>query len=209
METIEKCRVVLLDSTNYTDIVHSTSKYGGLFHSRHYSPMKNMGDTYKHIYIIEDTANNKADDWCINKNRDTLYQVSIDKAENWFTVIASTDPQCNLPSPSTAFIDKYIQSYNDGEIIEEIMVEYIQLMVKGNYNNKCSICGELFSYSDKLNFICSKCGLRPKVASHNTITIKSVKTQWSKEELLAITRKAFDDSCKYTSFKDFVKEEID
>ena len=43
--------VHLVPTENYSELVHSTNKYGGLFLSRHYSPMKEMGDSYQHIYI--------------------------------------------------------------------------------------------------------------------------------------------------------------
>ncbi len=48
-----------------------------------------------------------------------------------------------------------------------------------------------------------------KVSSHNTITIKSVKSQWSKEELLSIAIKAFNNSDRSISFEDFCRKEID
>jgi hypothetical protein len=44
----------LIPTNKYSKLVHSTSKYGGLFLSKYYSPMKDMGDSYQHIYITND-----------------------------------------------------------------------------------------------------------------------------------------------------------
>jgi hypothetical protein len=44
----------VLPTDNYSPLVHSTNKYGGYFKSEHYSPMKEMGDSYQNIYITSD-----------------------------------------------------------------------------------------------------------------------------------------------------------
>jgi hypothetical protein len=44
----------MLPTDNYPPLVNSTNKYGGLFLSKYYSPMKDMGDSYQHIYITSD-----------------------------------------------------------------------------------------------------------------------------------------------------------
>jgi hypothetical protein len=42
----------ILPTVNYSPLAHSTNKYGDYFFlSRYYSPMKEMGDSYQHIYI--------------------------------------------------------------------------------------------------------------------------------------------------------------
>ena len=43
-----------MPTDKYSPLVHSTSKYGGLFLSKYYSPMPVMGDSYQHIYITSD-----------------------------------------------------------------------------------------------------------------------------------------------------------
>ncbi len=43
-----------MPTDNYAPLVHSTNKYGGYFKSEHYSPMKEMGDSYQNIYITSD-----------------------------------------------------------------------------------------------------------------------------------------------------------
>ena len=57
----------LLPTDKYSSLVHSTSKYGGLFKSEYYSPMKEMGDSYQNIYITN-SEEIKAGDWIIQSN---------------------------------------------------------------------------------------------------------------------------------------------
>jgi hypothetical protein len=54
----------LIPTDNYSQLVNSTSKYGGLFLSKYYSPMKDMGDSYQNIYITYDEEI-KEGDWFI------------------------------------------------------------------------------------------------------------------------------------------------
>jgi hypothetical protein len=54
----------LIPTDNYSQLVNSTSKYGGLFLSKYYSPMKDMGDSYQNIYITSDEEI-KEGDWFI------------------------------------------------------------------------------------------------------------------------------------------------
>jgi hypothetical protein len=61
----------LLPTEKYSDLVYSTSKYGGLFLSRHYSPMKEMGDSYQYIYITNDEE--IKDCWVLNTKRNEVY----------------------------------------------------------------------------------------------------------------------------------------
>ena len=57
----------LIPTDNYSQLVNSTSKYGGLFLSKYYSPMKDMGDSYQNIYITYDEEI-KEGDWCYYLN---------------------------------------------------------------------------------------------------------------------------------------------
>lgn len=71
-----------------------------------------------------------------------------------------------LPNPSYSFIKKYCEL--DG--IDEVMIEYenIQTTTKDQY-----AAGKSLNYIDKL-----------KVAPDNTITIKPIKNNWTREELV-------------------------
>ncbi len=87
-----------------------------------------------------------------------------------------------LPQPSQQFIEKYIESYNKGEVITDVLVEYeIQRQcvkcktIRSHYLCKC---GEQDNYENTLQL-----KINPK---DNTITIKKVKDSWSREELTDI-----------------------
>ena len=83
----------LLPTDNYSPLVNSTNKYGGLFLSKYYSPMKDMGDSYQHIYITDDSEI-KVGDWCIDKYN-VVYKQETDKIFTEFTgskkIILTTD----------------------------------------------------------------------------------------------------------------------
>ena len=143
----KKRQVYLLDTEQPSKLVFSTSKYGGLFKSEHYSPMKEMGDTYKHIYFTSDEEI-KEPCWAINMNGDTLYY--IDEVtphnitiinSNWNKVIATTNPELYTITKANNqgmtmtdylvigrigddFIEAYIKSYNEGKPITEVFLEY-------------------------------------------------------------------------------------
>lgn len=196
----KKGKVVML-TTKKSNLLFSG--FGTLFKT---PPMKpKTSDMYKHLYITSEEEIKEGDiiiayygnetDWDsrvwqrINNTYYTLDRklCSWDKECTTFVkVIATTDISLNLPTIKQSFIDKYIAQYNDGNVIEDVLIEMKQLMVRGNYNNKCSVCGEIFSYSDKLNFICSKCGLCVKTNSSNEVTIRKVKDSWNREEVLEL-----------------------
>ena len=78
----------------------------------------------------------------------------------------------NLPQPSQQFIEKYIEEYNKGNVITDILVEYEYLL------------------DDRAVLPYWNLKVNPK---DNTITIKKVKETYTKEELCQILE-------KYTSF---------
>lgn len=43
-----------------------------------------------------------------------------------------------------------------------------------------------------------------KVNKNNKVSITRIKDFWNKEELIALCRISFEDSCKYSSFEDFL-----
>lgn len=88
----------------------------------------------QHLYIISDDEI-KEGDWCLSKLNELV--VFKGKNFNYKKIIATTDISLQiavkgfqmtrmffLPQPSQEFIEKYIKSYNKGEIITDIMVEY-------------------------------------------------------------------------------------
>lgn len=104
---------------------------------------------------------------------DSSLKVFIDKAYMNFG-----ETEC-LPQPSQSFIEKYVEKYNKGEQITEVMVEY------ENEQFDTSIFG---GKSEKLDLPILKLKVNPK---DNTITIKPVKENWDRSEVLRFLGEAF------------------
>lgn len=83
-----------------------------------------------------------------------------------------------LPQPSESFIQKYIECYNKGEVVKEVMVEYTNV------------------WKDlKLNKLPDVLKINPK---DNTITIRKIKDSWNREEVELLCRKAFRSAASNT-----------
>ena len=149
--------------------------------------------TSHHLYIVDDSEI-KEGDWCLAVLTNTLFQVKeIDSStreiyylqfgilcpkRNAKKVIASTDKSLDLPSPSEQFIQKYVESYNKGIIISEVMVEWETFQNMEVYKSKTNtkrdyidVSGNVYN-DEKL-----------KVDSKNQVTITRCKESYSKEEL--------------------------
>ncbi len=86
-------------------------------------------------------------------------------------IIASTDESLGLAKVSEGFIKKFIEKYNAGTPITDVMVEYD--------------LGE--KWMDSINNEL----IKPKLDSHNTITIKPVKDSYTLEEVKRLCSKAY------------------
>ena len=84
-----------------------------------------------------------------------------------------------LPQPSQSFIEKYIEEYNKGNQIEEVMVEYEEDLIKV-YDNLGGHPGGHWELNPETN------GIKLFVKCDNTITIKNIKESWNREELKKI-----------------------
>jgi hypothetical protein len=158
----------------------------------------------QHLYIISDDEIKKGD-WYINTNLNTVIQCkdlsTIKNKPLRKKIIATTDTsliynrkqlydnglldkdeQCfykELPQPSQQFIEKYIESYNKGEVITDVLVEYEKVVEMRQGYPKPSTANsktewnydKIISYNLKVN---------PK---DNTITIKKLKDSWNLEEM--------------------------
>ena len=76
-----------------------------------------------------------------------------------------------LPQPSQSFIEKFVEEYNKGNVITEVMVEW-------EYN----------SYSTKTNGELTA-DLKLKINPDNTINISMPKDSWSREEVVELLYK--------------------
>lgn len=80
-------------------------------------------------------------------------------------IIATTNPELNLPRPSDSFIQKYVKGYNKSNVIEEVKVEYNIVII--------GIANHIYHGTEE-----PKTEAILKVAPDNTITIKPVVETW-------------------------------
>lgn len=83
-----------------------------------------------------------------------------------------------LPQPSQQFIEKYIESYNKGEVITDVLVEY------EDYEE----CWKFIGYNEdgsSKHPVTNRLKINPK---DNTITIKKLKDSWNREEVIELIK---------------------
>ena len=149
------------------------------------------------LYITSDDEI-KEGDWCINNTLKIVELINyIDEydIQLYSKIIATTDKSLtqivetrllketviHLPQPSQSFIKKYCEL--DG--INKVLVEYDEPK-NWNINTKGTV-GHSFYV--------------PKTDSHNTITIKSVKDNWTREEVIDLLKQYQEDFCNFESIK--------
>lgn len=153
---------------------------------------------YQHLYFISDEEI-KEGDWYYSSQIGfsdgiSYYKEGL-KLTSWKKIIATTDssiarvkdtlsiPQRRglinhypiekwiLPQPSQSFIKKYVEEYNKGNIISDVMVEYENHALK-EYD-------------------------KPRVNPRgNTITIRKLKTSWTREEVEKLCKAAYRQGAK-------------
>ena len=138
---------------------------------------------YQHLYIISDDEIKEGDYYIIDDIPELLKNNGLKFIDDYCKkVIATTDTSLYthqketvslpervfyLPQPSQQFIEKYIEEYNKGNMITDVLVEYeLKITHDGRINNNTKMWEEL-----KIN---------PK---DNTITIKKIKDNYSREEV--------------------------
>lgn len=150
----------------------------------------NRDNSYQHLYITSDEEI-KEGDWCI-QNGNYLCKITCNQdrtQQGLKKIIATTDksiaiqhdtlsiPQRKglinhyptekviLPTVSNGFIKKFIERYNAGNPITEVMVEH-------EYESGYQTIDPILEMNPIL-----------KVDKNNCITIKAVKESWTREEL--------------------------
>lgn len=198
-----KRKVVMLP-TNEKSNLHKDSK------NLHYLEKANpslMMQAY-HLYFLS-YEEIKEGDWYYNIVRGTIQQYfNQDRIndDNWKKIIATTDnlyihnplipKEYNtfptyLPQPSQSFIEKFVEEYNKGNVITDVMVEYEEYAV-GSYG-----------LSDGEPTIDERLKINPK---DNTITIRKVKDSWTRGEVQSLLRKFANDADN--EYRPFTSENI-
>ena len=134
--------VHILPTDNYAPLVHSTGRYGGYFKSEHYSPMKDMGDSYQHIYITSDEEI-KEGDWY--ENNGVIFKADdvFDEGNNpnnsnpkvtYFNIkIILTTDQDLIKDGVQAIDDEFLQWFVKNPNCDEVKLEYRYNFYAGKY----------------------------------------------------------------------------
>lgn len=183
----KKANVVMLTTNEKATIgdVVKSSKSGNLgiyCKDKQYAENKGLIKwNSQHLYITSDEEIKEGDCWIYSKPLNEIHFLTKagypkNNPKYWlkdiYKVIASTDPTLNLPQPSPQFIQKHIEEYNKGNVINEVMVEYI------DYNSD-----ENYRIDNKYNEIKLKVN-----SKDNTITIKKIKDSWTREEVVKLIK---------------------
>ena len=141
----------------------------------------------QHLYIISDDEIKENNTHFYNPHSGQLHisgnhtdYIAINK-NGCKKIIATTDVSLGLPQPSQQFIQKYIEGYNKGNVITDVLVEY------NCGDSHCSLFGcqkHLGCKNESIQTV----KINPK---DNTITIKKVKDSYTREEVEDLCRKAF------------------
>lgn len=145
---------------------------------------------YQELYILSDEEI-KPSEWYVNTNVlfkaddkfDSGNNPNVNKnnkrvlatTDNSLTIEGydSSDESANvkikLPQPSPQFVETYIKSFNKGNIISEVMVEY-----------------ECYGFVTKTH----EDLFRVKTDSNNFISITKIKNSWSREEVISLIKNA-------------------
>ena len=173
----------------------------------------------QHLYIISDDEI-KENDWFIqtHPNIQTLvqcdkqnvqaiknFQSNTLKAKKIIATTASVVKKLddiyygigdtfNLPQPSQQFIEKYIESYNKGEIITDVLVEYEE-------DETCQYCcGSGTTHGKECH--CVKLKINPK---DNTITIKKLKDVFTFENMKSAFNAGMNCPIAGATFEEWIK----
>lgn len=207
MEQFKKCQVILLETEDKVNIILDNDKLE-LIKNKQIANTINSSVKGYNLYITSNEKINEGD-WKYDTYHKEIIQVksinSISKYDK--KIIATTDTSLSpyikdifdtneigsqkyyhLPQPSQQFVEKYIESYNNDNVITDVLVEYIHYDEFGNY-----ISGDIVRDKDELKL---------KISSKdNTITIKSIKDSWNREEVIELCKSAFDTGIIYQRTK--------
>lgn len=187
--SFKKVKVVMLPTNEKANLL--LTGRNDLYYSSKLSDfsLKEDIDIFQHLYFLSDEKIKEGDSYENNGvifRADDKFDEGNDPNQNKNNkkIIATTDKSLTkemycvstgkyqepLPQPSQSFIEKFVDEYNKGNVITEVMVEY-----EVDYGYM-----EVKSYL-KVN---------PK---DNTITIRKIKDDWNKEEVIQLLKKLAED----------------
>ena len=200
MEQFERAKVVMLPAKRMLDAYKTPITEVYEDEGKLYLNKKEIGELItelgspQHLYIISDDEI-KENDYCLNLETNTVFKMhkhGLPTSNRNKKIVATTDTSLNyiehddtvpypkgvqirLPQPSQQFITEYIEEYNKGNIIADVLVEYkrvFETVAKGMIGHP----------EDDISWWNEKLKINP---NDNTITIKKLKDSWNREEYAA------------------------
>ena len=190
----EECSLVMLA----TDEESNIEKYEGSLYDEYLVldriPSKGRGNGVfknQHLYILSDEVINKGELYYLLPEKQIKQaQKNLPVHRDWKKIIATTDKSLKvsikgittpegvyvsthdriLPQIPQSFIEHYIEQYNDGNVIDKVLVEYL-LNETGNYRE--------FDSTPELKH-------KLKINSDNTINILTQKDSWNRDEVVEL-----------------------
>ena len=203
MEQFKRAKVVMLP-TNKPSKLGDLATYQGKSLAKVIKEGVNLKNTtvqFWNLYIISDDEIKEGDYYIIDDIPELLKNNGLKFIDDYCKkVIATTDTSLYthqketvslpervfyLPQPSQQFIQKYIEEYNKGNVITDVLVEY-----ESDFNS-CFCTKDICNG----NNCPKKLKINPK---DNTITIKKVKDSYTREEVV----KLLVDCCGEVSCED-------
>lgn len=180
----KRANVAMLPTNEKASLIYSNS----LLNKLSYGELSPINCTHYHLYFTSDDKIEKGDCYISDTNEVKRADNITHKSCKCKKIIATTDTSIEIkseqagdnawynpyPKPSDSFISKYIEEYNKGNIITDVMVEY-ELKHTGWTEDQSE-----YTYDEFLK-------INPK---DNTITIKRIKDSWSREEVGFLIDKA-------------------
>ena len=182
MSTFKKAKIIMLPTNQktkylmvYSDVEKTKGKLilNGLKNDEY--------KEYQHLYIISYIEKPDNGDYYIIDDVPELLKnnglVFID--DSCRKVIATTNKtlsqtsRTEIPQPSEQFIQKYIEEYNRGNIITDVLVEYELISNEEYFLNTINPDENVPYFDEDLK-------INPK---YNTITIKKAKDSYTREEV--------------------------
>lgn len=185
----KSAQVVMLPTNEKAVIGFLTQKGKERGHLVHFDrPMPNILDSEnQHLYILSDEEI-KEGDWvyCLREGFEPVLKqkvnpIGVNNDKMFKKIIATTDKSIilperfpsftYLPQPSQSFLEKFVEEYNKGNVITEVMVEY-------EWNKTGRKIRKLYVFDHIL-----------KINPDNTIDINIPKDSWSREEVVELIQK--------------------
>lgn len=183
MKQFKKAKVVMLPTEDKSNICIVKLNDKNIL-------VNNKGYNSQHLYFLTDDRIEK-EDWCYDKRDNAIFKIKVNLEDGdgcglIFKIISTTDTSLmttvsvphigeqpnrkmldviKLPQPPQEFIEKYVESYNKGEVITDVLVEYELQSYSNRFEDKKPI-GDSETWGKRLSL---------KINSDNTIIIKQEK----------------------------------